>query len=194
VNRTENLAYEEEGKERREIIDGRIVMMSPRPAVNHNTVITNLTRLLGNYLTKKRCRVFSDGVDVHLDEKNILIPDVMIVCNRDIIKRDGIYGAPDLAVEVLSPSTATRDRREKKMLYEKFGVKEYWLIDAIGKSVEVYLLKNGKFTLDNVYSVYPDWQWAKMTDEEKAEATLSLRVSLYDDFVVDVQDIFENVE
>lgn len=79
-------------------------MMSPRPAVNHNRVITNISRIFSTYLRTKRCESFSDGIGVHLAEKNIMIPDV--VCNRDIIKSNGIYGAPDLVVEVLSPSTA----------------------------------------------------------------------------------------
>lgn len=105
-------------KQRYEIIDGKIIMMSPRPVVNHNTIIVNLSIIFGNYLDGKKCINLSDGVDMHLDENNTVIPDSMIICNRDIIKRDGIYGAPDLIVEVLSLSTARRDRSVKKNLYE----------------------------------------------------------------------------
>ena len=188
----ETLALKDD--DRYEMIDGKIVMMSPRPATNHNRIIRNLSILFGTYLKGKRCEAFGDGVDVHLDKKNTLIPDAMIICNRNIIKSDGIYGAPDLVVEVLSPSTAARDKGVKKDLYEKFGVKEYWIISQSDKSVDVYILENGKYKLDNVYTVYPDWQWAKMSEEEKAAAALSLHVSLYDDFVIDVREIFENVE
>lgn len=88
-----NTIFKEEP--RYEIINGKTVMMSPSSAVNHNTIITNITRIFGNYLDGKRCRNFSDGVDVHLDDKNTVIPDAMIICNRDIIKNDGIYGAPE---------------------------------------------------------------------------------------------------
>lgn len=137
-------------------------MMSPRPAVNHNRAITNISRIFSTYLRGKRCESFSDGIGVHLDEKNIVIPDV--VCNRDIIKGNGIYGAPDLVVEVLSPSTAKlRDRKGKEALYEKYGVKKYWIIDSLSKLIEVDLPIDGKFDLDAVYTVYPEWQWAKMT-------------------------------
>lgn len=188
----ENLAYRE--KDRFEIIDGKVVMMSPRPTTNHGVVAGNIYHIFREYLKGKKCRAFMDGHDLHLDEKNTLIPDAMIVCNKDIIKTDGIYGAPDLVVEVLSPSTAARDKGRKKDLYEKFGVKEYWIVSQSDKSVDVYLLDDGKFRLDNVYTVYPDWQWNKMTEEEKSAAALSLRVSLYDDFVVDVREIFENVQ
>lgn len=188
----ENTIYKE--NPRYEIINGKTVMMSPSPAISHNTIVTNLAKIFGNYLEGKRCRNFSDGVDVHLDEKNTVIPDTMIICNKDIIKHDGIYGTPDLIVEILSPATARRDRREKKALYEKHGIKEYWIIDPVSKSIEVYLLKDAKYDLDNVYSIYPDWQWDKLTEKEKAEAALSLKVSLYTDFDIDIRDIFKNVD
>lgn len=179
---------------RYEVINGKTMMMSPSPAISHNTIITNLTRIFGNYLYGKRCRNFSDGVDVHLDNENTVIPDAMIICNRDIIKNDGIYGAPDLVVEIISPATARRDKREKKLLYEKNGVKEYWIIDPVSKSIEVHLLQSGKYELDNVYAIYPDWQWTKMTEEEKSNAALSLKVSLYDDLIIDIKEIFRNVD
>lgn len=176
-----------------EKINGKIVMMSPRPAINHNSVIVNLTHIFTGYLKGKRCRNFSDGVDVHLDENNTFVPDAMIVCNKDIIKSDGIYGAPDLVVEVLSPSTARYDKGMKKDLYEKHGVREYWIISPNDKSIEVYLLKDGRYVLDDVYVVYPDWQWEKMTDEEKSDARLSLKVSLYDDFIIDIREVFDRI-
>lgn len=188
----DNTVYKEEP--RYEIMNGATIMMSPSPTVNHNTVVTNLARIFGVYLDGKRCRNFSDGVDVHLDEKNTVIPDAMIVCNKNIIKNDGIYGAPDLIVEILSPATARRDKREKKALYEKHGVKEYWIVNSVDKSIEVYLLKDEKYELDNVYTIYPDWQWAKMTETEKDEAALSLNVSLYDDLIIDIKEIFKNVD
>lgn len=187
-----NPAYQDET--RCEIIDGIVVMMSPRPAINHLSVVGNIYRIFANYLRGKRCRAFTDGADVHLDEKNTVIPDVMIVCNKDSIRGDGIYGAPDLVVEVLSPSTASRDRKEKRALYERFGVKEYWIVSPGEKSIEVHLLQDGVLQLDNAYALYPDWQWAKMTDEEKSAAILAFRVSLYDDFSVNLRDIFENVD
>jgi Uma2 family endonuclease len=176
-----------------EKINGEIIMMSPRPAINHNRVITRISSIFDHFLQGKRCEAFSDGVDVHLDENNVVIPDAMIVCNKDIIKSDGIYGAPDLVAEVISPSTAKRDKGVKKDLYEKHGVKEYWIVSPIEKSIEVWLLKEGKYELDNVYTVYPDWQWEKMTDEDKAEAQLNLKVSLYDDLIIDVREIFDRV-
>lgn len=187
----ENLASGDE--DNFELINGRAVMMSPRPSVDHNRVVSNLSRIFQIYLRGKRCEAFFDGVEVHLDEKNVFVPDAMIVCNRDIIRRKGIYGVPDLVVEVLSPHTAKNDRGEKKDTYEKFGIREYWLADPLAKSIEVYVLQDGKFRLDNVYHAYSAEDWEEMTDEERAESQLSLKVSLYEDFIVDVQEVFERV-
>ncbi len=122
-------------KQRSEMINRKTMMLSLRPVVNHNKIIVNLSILFGVYLKGKKCTNLSDGVDVHLEEKNRVLPDSMIICNQDIIKRDGVYGAPDLVIEVLSPSTAHRDKGDKKALYEKHGVKEYWIISPDEKSI-----------------------------------------------------------
>lgn len=182
-----------EEKRRVEKINGVTVMLSAMPAINHNRVVTNLVNIFSRYLRGKRCEAFFDGVQVHLDEENTFVPDAMIVCNKDIIKHNGIYGAPDLIVEVLSPSTGKNDRGPKKDVYERYGVREYWIADPKSKSVEVYQLRDGRFVLDNVYVVYEDWEWKQLSEEEKATAKLPLKVSLYDDFFVDVREVFERV-
>ena len=177
-----------------EIIDGKTVMMSPRPRVDHNRIIRNLTRMFGTYLLGKPCEVFADGADVHLDEKNLFIPDVMIVCNPDIIRPDAIYGAPDLVVEILSPSTARNDRISKLQTYGKAGVREYWIVSPLAHTVEVCLQQNGTLALDNVYIDAPDWELENMSAEERAKVHEDIKVSLYDDFIVSVHDIFYKVE
>ena len=129
-----------------------------------------------------------------LDENNNFVPDVLIVCDRGKIKYNGIYGAPDLVVEVLSPSTAANDRGIKKDTYEKAGVREYWIVDPVSKSIEVYHLQNGRLELDDVYLVYPEEEWERMTEEQRAAARLSVKVSLYDDLFVDVREVFEDID
>ena len=110
-----NLVYENTQDEiKTELINGKVFTMSPRPRLEHNIVLGNIFGLFWTYLKGKTCRAYCDGVDVFIDEKNRFIPDVMIVCNPSIRKKDGIYGAPDLVVEVLSPSTAYNDRFRKK--------------------------------------------------------------------------------
>ena len=79
-----NLAYQEEIWD--EMLNGRIVMMSPRPVVNHNRIASNIFRMFDNYLAGKNCTAIADGTDLYLTEKDRLVPDMMIVCDRNKIK------------------------------------------------------------------------------------------------------------
>lgn len=197
----DNLAYinDRNIKIKTELIDGKIFMMSPRPRVEHATVCTNIASEFRSYLKGKTCRAFCDGVDVFLDENNRFIPDTMIVCNPDIIKHDGIHGAPDLVVEVLSKTTAKNDRSKKKYTYAKYGVKEYWIIDVWSKSVEVYYNQDNWFVLDNIYYYLTDEEIAEnnnMSDndiDKIKEYTDSIKVSICDNLIVKLKDIFEYV-
>lgn len=185
----DNLAYQEEM--RNEMLNGKIVAMSPRPAVNHNRVIGNIFYAFMGYLNGKTCEPFADGTDVYLTEKDRVIPDVMIICKKEIIKRNGVHGTPDLVVEVLSPGTEKRDRGYKKDLYEKSGVREYWLVEPETQTVEVYLLKSGKFVLDDVYRIFPDY--VELSADEQEHYKSEVPVSLYDDFSIPLESIFRNL-
>lgn len=197
----DNLAYinDRNIKIKTELIDGKIFMMSPRPRVEHATVCTNIASEFRSYLKGKTCRAFCDGVDVFLDENNRFIPDTMIVCNPDIIKHDGIHGAPDLVVEVLSKTTAKNDRSKKKYTYAKYGVKEYWIVDVWSKSVEVYYNQDSWFILDNIYYYLTDEEIAEnnnMSDndiDKIKEYTDSIKVSICDNLIVKLKDIFEYI-
>lgn len=165
--------------------------MMSSPTVNHSQIASNIYYAFRSYLKGKTCRPFNDGVDVYLTENDRVIPDAMIVCNKNIIRLDGIHGAPDLVVEVLSPGTAKNDRGYKKNLYETAGVKEYWIVDPISHSIEVYILANGKFVLDEVYALYP--AGAGVTDEEREETKKEIQVSLYNDFCISLEEIFKDL-
>ena len=183
----DNLAYREE--RRAELINGRIVMMAPASA-GHLYVSNNIYRIFGNYLHGKECIAFGDGLLVHLADDEKFVPDVMVVCDRGKIKRTYIAGAPDLVVEVLSPGTAKYDRGHKKSVYESSGVPEYWIVDTFRKSIEVYLLEDGRYSLDNIYTLYPAEELAEMTDEEKATVATEFQCHLYDDLTIRLDDIF----
>lgn len=197
----DNLAYinDRNIKIKTELIDGKIFMMSPRPRVEHATVCTNIASEFRSYLKGKTCRAFCDGVDVFLDENNRFIPDTMIVCNPDIIKHDGIHGAPDLVVEVLSKTTAKNDRSKKKYTYAKYGVKEYWIVDVWSKSVEVYYNQDNWFVLDNIYYYLTDKEIAENNnmpdnDIDKIKEYIdSIKVSICDNLIVKLKDVFEYV-
>ena len=176
-----------------EIINGKVIAMSPRPSVNHHRVSLNIANIFSGFLKGKTCQVFGDGVDLFLSEQNRFIPDGMIVCDPDKVKHGGVYGAPDLVIEVLSPGTARNDRGSKKDAYETAGVREYWIVEPEAKSVEFYLLKNGKFLLDNVYSVYPDYLLGKMSTEEKAAVPAEFHCSLYEDLTITLEDVFADM-
>ena len=183
-----SLAYQDE--QRTELINGQVVAMAPRPLINHSLIAWNIYRIFSNFLTGKACTPFADGADLHLTEDNIFVPDMMVVCDRDKIKRDGVYGAPDLVVEVLSHSTAKRDRGYKKDLYARCGVREYWIVSPESRSVEVYLLQDGQFVLHDVYSLYPDWMLEKMTEEERAEVPDAFPCSIFPDLSIVLEDVF----
>lgn len=188
-----NLAYKAFETERwSEMIGGKIVMMSPA-SLNHNRVVTNITRIFGNHLTDRTCEVFTDGAPVYLTDEDYYIPDVMIVCDPSKAKPDGVHGAPDLVVEVLSPGTLKYDRGRKKDIYEKCGVREYWIVDPANKTVEQYLLQDGKFVLHNSYAILPDWMLKRMVPEDQAAASTEFKCSLYDDLVIRLEDVFAKV-
>jgi Uma2 family endonuclease len=173
-----------------EFINGFEVVAMARPSSNHYVVSSNIYHLFNNFLRGKTCRAFSDGIDVYFDDGNILVPDFFVLCDRGKWKRDGIHGAPDLAVEVLSPSTEKYDRGDKKRIYEANGVKEYWLADPDNKKIEVYLLKDGRYDLDEVYRVPAEYE----KDEDKQRAKTVVTPSLFDDLPLDLNDIFMEVD
>lgn len=183
-----NLAYQAPLREER--IGGKVIAMSPRPSVNHNRVAYNIATLFDNYLKGKKCTPFSDGTDLYLTEKDRFVPDFMIVCDTDKIKTNGVFGAPDLVAEVLSPSTAKNDKTVKKETYAHCGVREYWLVDPESKVLEVYRNQEGELVLHDVYAVHPDWSLAQMSEKERAEVVTHFKCSLYDDLDISLEDIF----
>jgi Uma2 family endonuclease len=185
-----NLALKEEPLE--ELIDGKLVMMAP-PISDHNAIVANLAGIFAPYLRGKKCRYYGDHEGVYLADGHMYIPDGMIVCDRNKIKHTGVYGAPDLVIEVLSPSTARNDRGRKKDLYEQSGVREYWIVNPSDMSIEQYILQDGKFVLRDVYHKYASYELEEMTDEERAAIVTEFRCSLYDDLTIFVDDVFDNL-
>lgn len=187
----DNLAYQDLFRE--EIINGEVVLMSPA-ATNHNFVSGNIYHIFRSYLKGKLCFPFGDGEAVILSRENKFIPDGMIVCDRSKIRADGVHGAPDLVVEVLSPSTAKNDRRHKMEVYGSSGVREYWIVDPANKSVEQYLREDGRLALHAVYVLCPDYMLGTMTEAERAAVQAEFQCSLFDDLTIRLEDIFEDID
>lgn len=96
-------------------------------------------------------------------------------------------------IEVLSPSTAKNDRRHKMEVYAESGVREYWIVDPANRIVEQYFQEDGTLVLHAVYAIHPDYVINMMSEAEKAAAVTEFRCSLFDDLVIRLEDIFENV-
>ncbi|MEW6238812.1 MAG: Uma2 family endonuclease [Candidatus Omnitrophota bacterium] len=133
-------------EERWELIDGRPYDMSPAPGFHHQDIALSFGTLFKNALRGKTCTPIIAPMDVVLSEWDVVQPDVLVVCDKNKIMEKNIQGAPDLVIEILSPSTAKKDRWEKKNLYVKYGVREYLLVDPDGKFVERFCLgDDGRF-------------------------------------------------
>jgi Uma2 family endonuclease len=129
--------------ERYELIDGIPYLMSPAPTPVHQEIHAELMRIIGNFLHKKPCKVFSAPFDVRLDadgdDDTVVQPDVLVICDKNKIDSRGCVGAPDMVIEITSPSTGNRDHGIKLERYLDAGVKEYWIADPESKTVQVYI-------------------------------------------------------
>ncbi len=130
-----------------EIINGELLEM-PAPSLKHQKIAGKLYKLLSTFMESQRGgEVYISPVDVVLSEDVVFQPDLVVVFeeNYSILKERGIFGSPDLVVEVVSPSTFKKDTEDKRKLYAKHGIKEYWLVFPEEKVVEVLVLKEGEY-------------------------------------------------
>lgn len=135
--------------QRYEIIDGNL-LMAPAPDMWHQDWSRKLFRLVDHFATRNKIgEVFYAPFDVVLDSENTVQPNLIFIstANLGILQPRAIFGTPDLVIELISPSSVRRDRYDKKDLYARFGVKEYWIGDPANKSLEVLTLKEGRYEL-----------------------------------------------
>ena len=171
---------------RRELIEGFIKMM-PAPRLSHAEVSRNITLHLGLYLMQNQCqcKVFYAPVDVRFPKggetgydkiDTIVQPDIFVVCDPSKLDEDGCCGAPDMIVEILSPSTAKKDMTEKFVLYEEHGVKEYWIVHPKDKAIHVFLMQaDGKYDAGCIY-----------------ERGGKIPVQVFDGYLLDLEALFKN--
>jgi Uma2 family endonuclease len=139
-----------------ELIDGEIYM-SRAPSLTHQYVVHNAQMAVGSYLATNPIGIVVPGPGVIFDDFNGVIPDIIFFRNErraEIASGDRLSGAPDLAVEIISPGAENRRRGRvlKLHLYGRFGVKEYWLVDLENRSVDVYQLRGEGLELDATFS------------------------------------------
>jgi Uma2 family endonuclease len=135
---------------RAEIIDGEIYMMAP-PTREHQDISGELHGQLWTFLKGKPCKVYPAPFGVRLFPKDdlsddtVVEPDIVVVCDHSKLDDRGCNGAPDLVIEILSPSNTQRDRIVKFRKYLAAGVREYWVVDPVQKTVEVHILNSGQY-------------------------------------------------
>lgn len=141
-----------------EKIDGIIYDMSPAPEYKHGIVNSNIHTIIKQGLKNSICLVTMENLDFKYHPQvndDYLCPDIMVICDRKHLKGGSYSGVPKFVAETLSPSTAKRDRAEKKDIYEQAGVEEYWIVSPLG-SLEIYYLVNGKYVLEQSYMLQED--------------------------------------
>ena len=177
-----------------EIIGGKKIM-APAPNPTHGGVIMRLGMIIGSYLDANDSGyVFGDNTDVYFPDGTLLKPDLSVVTEKNsaiIDWRRGIYGVPDMVVEVLSRSTRKRDLTIKKDAYEAQGVREYWIVDPWMKIIDVYLLRDGKYFFDDEYVLFDREEFEELTDEEKAEVKDEVPVKILDGLSIPLKNIFK---
>jgi len=165
----ENLAYKEEkiytyedlehidDGNRYEIINGELYLLSSAVS-KHQVILMDMAIQFSNFFNGKKCKPFISPLDVRLDakgkkSKNVVQPDLMVVCDQSKIQ-DKIEGAPDLVVEILSKYNKQHDKIDKYHLYQKYGIREYWIIDIELGEAYVYILNNDNiYTLPKIYRI-----------------------------------------
>lgn len=168
--------------ERIEIINGEAVMMALSPATDHQLISGELFGQIHSYLKGKKCKVISAPFDVRLFEQDgdgpedvdtVVVPDITVVCDPDKLDKHGCKGAPDMVVEILSPSTQRHDRLTKFNLYQRAGVREYWIVDPANRAVQSFVLEDGRYSV-----------------KEFGTAGDKLRVNVLEDCVIDLSEVF----
>lgn len=165
-------------KERIELIKGKIFKMSPAPSARHQEISSNMHGLFWSSIKNNPCQVFSAPFDVQFSEDTILQPDICVICDPKKITDKGCVGAPDLIVEILSPSSTKRDVHYKYSVYEESGVKEYWVVYPKDSAMTLYRLIDGKYSEIGIY-------------DTKGQVVRSEAIAGLD---IDIEDIFESYD
>jgi len=180
-----------QGDEMKEIINGMVYAFSAPLREHASTVISFLRNALpftSCRKEKRKCKVYTAPFDVRLPKKgetaddkiyNVVQPDICVVCDESKLDKKGCIGAPDLVVEVSSPSTRKRDLNEKYFLYESSGVNEYWVVYPEAKAVTVFLLQpNGKYGDGTTYEV--------------VRGQTQVPVQTLEGLIIDLEELFED--
>ncbi len=138
--------------QRWELISGEPFCMSPAPSSRHQMIVSRLFVQIFQHFRGRRCEPVVSPIDVKLSAEDVVQPDIVVICDRSQILETHIEGPPDLAVEVLSPSSHRHDRVRKLRLYAAFGVREYWLVQPYPPVIEVLQLTGEDYRIAGAYT------------------------------------------
>jgi Uma2 family endonuclease len=158
-----------------ELIDGEVWNMTPAPSRLHQEISINFSSLLHDFFQEKNCSVYAAPFDVRLPDSDnaedyaeitVVQPDISVICDQSKLDDRGCVGSPDLIIEILSPSTAAKDLKVKRALYEKHGVQEYWLVHPTDQVVMSYQLDDkgqyGKAQIFDREDILQSFQFAEL--------------------------------
>ncbi len=147
---------------RRELIDGVVRLLFPAPRRIHQKVLTNLSRDISHFLYHKKCEMYLAPFDVRLPKNGekdgrliytVVQPDICVICDPAKLDEQGCLGAPDLIIEIVSPSNSKHDVDTKFHLYQRHGVREYWIVFPDQKIINVFILNDkGKYEIVGMYT------------------------------------------
>jgi Uma2 family endonuclease len=175
--------------ERWELIDGHAWAMSPAPRTRHQEILGRLFTSLREAVKGRPCKAFIAPFDVLVPDRDesddevatVIQPDISVFCDRSKIGTRGARGAPDLVIEILSPSTSKKDLNEKFGLYERHGVKEYWVVDPGNYCLQVWRLgPNGRYGEEDLRDLLQD--------------ASPIASALFPDFRVDLKELFHDLD
>ena len=178
-----------------ELIEGEKIM-APSPFKRHGKIVGRLMFSIGTYAFINRLgTAFADNFDVNLPDGNVLRPDFIFIgaSNDNIVfdnEDENFHGVPDMVAEIFSRSTMKRDVGIKKDVYERNGVREYWIIDPWRENIDVYLLRDGKYELGGHYENWSDDELLQIPEDERAKIEMEIPVDVLDGFKVKIRNIF----
>ncbi len=171
-----------------EKVNGIVYDMSPSGGFRHSQINSNLHHILRQQLKNSICAVSMENLDLYLSDDEYVIPDIMLICDRNQVKNDKYRGVPRFVAETLSPATSLKDKTIKKDIYAKLGIDEYWILSPGEKSVEVYYLEDTSYRMVGSYILVNDEQ------DENFNADKILTLKAMPAVSIVLKEIFENIE
>ena len=174
---------------KKELIEGFEIRVLPARTV-HSNIVMRIYDKFNDYIRNNNieCVVYPDNLYLFIDKKNRVSPDIMVICDIARLTEKGYEGVPELVVEVLSRSTEKMDTTKKLQIYEQLGIKEYWIVDPVSRTIKQFILKDNKYELEDIY--YEDVE-EDIEDDEYISKD-SFNTYIFPKLEIKVKDLFKH--